>query len=275
MRQQLLRVCSALTAAVLVTATLLAQSQSTAPFEPKVGQAGKDVVWVPTPDNVVTRMLDIANVTAEDFVIDLGSGDGRTVIAAARRGARAHGIEFNPQMVELSRRAAAAQGLATRATFVQGDLFESDFSRATVLTMFLLPEINMRLRPAILNLRPGTRVVSNTFMMEDWRPDESAEVANCPVYCMVHLWIVPAKVEGTWRLPAGDLEVRQQFQNLQGTLTAGGRTNTMVNGRLRGNRVSFTLDGAQYVGLAAGDAIDFTIRSASGTTAVRATRIRR
>src|SRR5213593_1271960 len=167
-----------------VAAGAFAQSQATQTFEPKSGQAGKDVVWVPTPQPLVDKMLDLANVTPQDFLMDLGSGDGRTVITAAKRGATAHGIEFNPDMVELSKKNAAKEGVTDKATFVQADLFESDFSQATVITMFLLPEINLRLRPKILDLKPGTRIVSNTFTMDDWSPDETAVVSrDCVAWC--------------------------------------------------------------------------------------------
>src|SRR5688500_5396689 len=142
------------------------------PYEPQVGQAGKDVVWVPTPQPLVEKMLDLAKVTPQDFVIDLGSGDGRTVITAAKRGARSLGIEYNPDMVELSKYNATQAGVGDKATFVKADLFESDFSKAQVVTMFLLPSINMKLRPKILAMKPGTRIVSNSFDMEDWQPDE-------------------------------------------------------------------------------------------------------
>jgi len=188
-----------------------AQAQATQqPFEPKVGQAGKDVVWVPTSQLLVDKMLDMAKVTSQDYVIDLGSGDGRTVVTAAKRGARALGIEYNPEMVELSRRNATAAGVGDKATFVKADLFESDFSQATVITMFLLPQINLRLRPKILDLKPGTRIVSNTFTMEEWMPDQTETVGgDCSSWCTALFWIVPAKVGGTWRLPQGELTLTQ------------------------------------------------------------------
>src|SRR5687767_2814064 len=148
-----------------------------ATYEPSVGQEGKDVVWVPTPQVVVDKMLDMAKVTPRDFVMDLGSGDGRTVITAAKRGARALGIEYNPDMVELSKRNAEKEGVAGQASFVKADLFETDFSKATVITMFLLPEINLKLRPKILRLKPGTRIVSNTFTMGEWLADETADLS--------------------------------------------------------------------------------------------------
>src|ERR671910_481301 len=146
-------------------------------FKPEVGQEGKDVIWVPTPQELVEKMLDMAKVTPKDYVIDLGSGDGRTVITAAKRGVRAHGIEYNPEMVELSKRAAAKEGVSDKATFAKADLFESDFSPATVITMFLLSSINMKLRPKILSLKPGTRIVSNTFDMGEWKADETGTVS--------------------------------------------------------------------------------------------------
>ena len=166
-----------------------------ATFEPSIGQAGKDVVWVPTPQTLVDKMLDLAEVKPGELLMDLGSGDGRTVITAAKRGATAIGIEYNPDMVELSKRNAAQAGVTTRATFMKADLFETDLSKAQVITMFLLPSINMKLRPKILNLKPGTRIVSNTFTMEDWQADQTATVEDdCTSWCTALLWIVPAKV---------------------------------------------------------------------------------
>ena len=204
----------------LVAVGAQAQAQATQqPFEPKVGQAGKDVVWVPTSQLLVDKMLDMAKVTSQDYVIDLGSGDGRTVITAAKRGARALGIEYNPDMVELSRRNAVAAGVGDKATFMKADIFESDFSQATVITMFLLPQINLRLRPKILDLKPGTRVVSNTFTMDEWMPDQSETIGgDCSSWCTALFWIVPAKVGGTWRLPQGELTLRQEFQMLSGSI---------------------------------------------------------
>src|ERR1044071_5748742 len=168
----------AVTALALCALPSLALAQAK-PFEPTVGQAGKDVVWVPTPQALVEKMLDLAQVTKQDFLMDLGSGDGRTVITAAKRGLRAQGVEYNPDMVSLAQRNAKEAGVTDRATFVQADLFQTDFSKAQVITMFLLPSINMKLRPTILNMRPGTRIVSNTFTMEDWQPDQSETVTDC------------------------------------------------------------------------------------------------
>ena len=260
-------------AAVAVSA--FARTQATKPFEPQSGQDGKDVVWVPTPPALVEKMLDLAAVTWQDYVIDLGSGDGRTVIAAAKRGATAHGIEYNPDMVALSRRDAAAQGISDRATFVEADLFESDFSKATVVTMFLMPAINVRLRPKILDLRPGTRIVSNAFGMGDWQPDETATIPDCTQWCKALFWIVPAKVEGSWRLPQGELTLTQSFQMLSGTLAAGSGATPIVNGKLRGDQISFAAGSAQYTGRVNGDTIQGTVTSGGSTGDWQASRTRR
>jgi hypothetical protein len=244
----------------LVAVSAFGQAQATQqkPYEPKVGQAGKDVVWVPTSQALVDKMLDMAKVTAQDYVIDLGSGDGRTVITAAKRGARAMGIEYNPDMVELSKRNAEEAGV--KVTFVKADLFETDFSQATVITMFLLPEINMRLRPKILDLKPGTRIVSNSFTMEDWEDDETETVsADCTSWCTAHMWIVPAKVEGTWKLPQGDLTLKQQFQMVSGTLG----TAAISNGRLRGEEITFNVGNVKYTGRVNGNSMQGSV--AGGT----------
>ena len=218
-------------------------------YEPQVGQEGKDVVWVPTPQALVDKMLDMAKVTPKDVVIDLGSGDGRTVITAAKRGARAMGIEYNPSMVALAKRNAEQEGVAGRATFMKADLFESDFSEATVITMFLLPEINLKLRPKILGLKPGTRIVSNTFTMGDWKADQTADPDGCDgSWCTALLWIVPAKAAGTWQTPHGELQLKQQFQMLSGTLrTKAGRT-VPIQGKVLGEEVSFKAGGRDYRG---------------------------
>jgi SAM-dependent methyltransferase len=231
--------------------------QSNSAYEPTVGQDGKDVVWVPTPQVVVDKMLDMAAVTPKDFVMDLGSGDGRTVITAAKRGARALGIEYNPDMVALSRRNAEKAGVTGKAEFRQADLFATDFSQASVITMFLLPDINLRLRPKILELEPGTRVVSNTFTMGDWKPDEKADLhGTCGAsYCTALFWIVPARVAGTHTLPQGELVLKQAFQMLDGTFSAGGKT-VPVEGRVRGTEIVFTADGKEYHGSAKGGHVE-------------------
>src|ERR687895_1130194 len=217
-------------AVLMMVGTAVAQP-ATKPYEPQVGQSGKDVVWVPTPQALVDRMLDMAKVTVDDYVIDLGSGDGRTVITAAKRGIRAHGIEYNADMVELSKRNAAKEGVAGKATFAQADLFKSDFSQASVITMFLLPDINIKLRPKILDLRAGTRIVSNSFTMGEWNADETASVGDgCTSWCTAYLWIVPAKVGGTWNLPQGELALKQEFQMLSGTLRTQGKNLPLQDG---------------------------------------------
>ena len=225
------------------------------PFQPTVGQAGKDVVWVPTADTLVAKMLEMAKATPQDYLIDLGSGDGRTVIAAAKRGISALGIEYNPEMVELSKKNAAEAGVAAKATFVTADIFETDFTKATVLTLFLLPDLNVKLRPAILNMRPGTRVVSNSFHMGDWEADETAMVeTECTSWCTAYLWIVPAKVQGTWATPQGDLTLVQQYQMVTGTL---GPT-AISSGRLRGSEFTFTVGGTTFSGQVDGNSIKGT-----------------
>ena len=238
-----------------------ASAQATAEkFEPQVGQPGKDVVWVPTPQALVDTMLDMAKVTPQDYLIDLGSGDGRTVITAAKRGLRAHGIEYNPDMVDLAKRNAAAAGLTDKATFAKADLFESDFSKAQVITMFLLPSINLKLRPTILNMRPGTRVVSNSFTMEDWQADQIETITDCTSWCTAHLWIVPAKVAGTWQMPQGTLTLNQTYQVVSGTL---GST-PISDGKLRGEEITFKAGDATYTGRLEGNTLRGTVAGGSG-----------
>jgi SAM-dependent methyltransferase len=239
-------------ALVVASAALFAQQAGTAKqFEPTVGQAGKDVVWVPTPQPLVEKMLDLAKVTPQDYVMDLGSGDGRTVITAAKRGALAQGVEYNPDMVELSQRNAKKENVDGKATFVKADLFETDFSKAQVVTMFLLPSINMRLRPTILKMKPGTRIVSNTFTMEDWQPDQSETISgDCVSWCTAHLWIVPAQVEGNWTLGGQPLTLSQKFQMLTGKLGA-----TEVTGRLHGDEITLNAGSMKYAGKVEGGAM--------------------
>jgi SAM-dependent methyltransferase len=236
-----------------------AQKEAAPAFEPASGQAGKDVVWVPTPQVLVDKMLDLAKVGKRDYVMDLGSGDGRTVITAAKRGAKALGVEYNPDMVALSQRNAEKEGVAANATFMKADLFETDFSRASVITMFLLPDINVKLRPKILALRPGTRVVSNSFDMGEWKSDQTvtltAEQGCSASWCTAHFWIVPAKVAGRYDLPQGRLELKQTYQMLTGTLQSEGRTHAL-EGRVRGSAVSFTAGGKAYRGRMSGGKLE-------------------
>src|SRR5690606_32870684 len=228
-------------------------------FVPTVGQSGKDVIWVPTPQTLVDRMLDMAGLTPDDTLVDLGSGDGRTVITAAKRGAKARGIEYNPDMVALSRSAALQAGVADRAVFEQADIFESDFSDATVVTLFLLPNLNLKLKPTLLDMAPGTRVVSNSFTMGDWEPDESAEAEGCANYCTAYKWVVPAKVDGTWALPDGRLELTQNYQFADGTLTRGGATVSVTHGRLDGTTLRFKAGDTGYSATVNGKQMQGTI----------------
>ena len=256
-----------LLALILALFDYTAHAQPASEFQPQVGQDGKDVIWVPTPQALVDKMLDMAKVAPKDYVIDLGSGDGRTVITAAKRGAKALGIEYNPEMVELSKRNAAKEGVSDKASFVKADLFETDFSQAQVITMFLLSSINMKLRPKILDLKPGTRIVSNTFDMADWKPDESATLPGCNSWCTAHLWIVPAKIDGTWTSPQGELTFKQTFQTVSGTLKSGNAV-TPINGKLNGDQLSFSAGNVAYSGRVNGSSIDGT----AGGTKWNATR---
>jgi SAM-dependent methyltransferase len=248
-------VCALSIALCLSFTTRLAHAQPAQEYQPQVGQEGKDVVWVPTPQELVDKMLDMAKVTPKDYVIDLGSGDGRTVITAAKRGSKALGIEYNPEMVELSKRSAAREGVSDKASFMKADLFESDFSQAQVITMFLLSSINMKLRPKLLDLKPGTRIVSNTFDMGEWKPDQTTTVPGCSSWCTAHLWIVPAKVEGMWNLSQGELTLKQNFQTISGTLKSG-TVVTPINGRLNGDQISFTAGSTSYTGRVAENSME-------------------
>ncbi len=255
--------------------SVFAHAQPAKDFTPEVGQQGKDVVWVPTSLALVNKMLDMAKATPSDYVIDLGSGDGRTVITAAKRGIKALGIEYNPDMVELSKRAAAKEGVTERATFMKADLFETDFSKATVITMFLLPDINLKLRPKILSFKPGTRIVSNTFTMGDWEPDETGTAASdegSSYYRTALLWIVPAKVEGAWKSAGGDVTFKQEFQKITGAINAGGVSTLVTGGKLRGDQISFSAGGAQYTGTVSGNTIAGTVTSGGASRDWSATR---
>ncbi len=238
----------------------------TATFEPTVGQPGKDVVWVPTPQALVDKMLDMAKLTPQDYHMDLGSGDGRTVITAVKRGARSTGVEYNPDMVELAKRNAAAAGVGDKAQFIRGDIFETDFSQAQVLTLFLLPSLNLRLRPTILNMAPGTRVVSNSFTMEAWQPDETVNIGgDCTSWCTAHLWIVPEKVQGTWQLGSSALTLTQEFQVLSGTLG----TTAISDAKMRGREITFTAGGTKYTGQVSGSSMKGSTAAGTAWTATK------
>lgn len=246
-----------LTIFYLTSTGLFAQeNKSSTGYEPHIGQQGKDVVWVPTPQELVDKMLEIAKVTPDDYIIDLGSGDGRTVITAAKLGATALGVEYNPDMVTLSKENAAKDGVAEKAQFIKADLYETDLSKATVITMFLLPEINLKLRPLLLDLKPGTRIVSNTFTMGEWKADlEVTTEENWNSWNTAFLWIIPAKVGGNWKLNNGELVLNQEFQYFTGTYNSGNKIYDVTEGKLKGDSVSFVINGTLYEGLASENAM--------------------
>jgi SAM-dependent methyltransferase len=262
----------ALVAAVvaLAPAVVAAQAQT---YEPLFAQPGKDVVWVPTPEVMVDLMLDMAKVTADDIVVDLGSGDGRMVIAAARRGARARGVELNSDMVALSRRRAYEAGVQQRATFVEGDMYEAEIGDASVMALFLLTENMRRLQPKFLQLRPGTRIVSNTFAMPEWPADDRRTRPDCTAWCTALLWIVPAQVGGDWRLEDGmRLRLDQHFQKVSGELTGPVGGSTLQGGTVTGAAIAFTIGDASYAGTVDGATMTGTRTAGGQQTAWRATR---
>ena len=239
-------------------------------YEPSVGQSGKDVVWVPTPQALVDRMLDMAKLTPSDIHYDLGSGDGRTVITAAKRGGRAHGIEYNPEMVELARRNAQKEGVADKAIFTRGDIFTAEsikaYTQASVITLFLLPDLNVKLRPTLLDMKPGVRVVSNSFTMGDWKEDEKISAGgDCSSWCTAYLWIVPAKVSGNWKTSRGTLNLKQEYQMISGTLVQGNVNAIISDAKMNGEQITFTAGGAQYSGRVNGNAIEGTYKASDGS----------
>ncbi|NLJ42641.1 MAG: methyltransferase domain-containing protein [Bacteroidales bacterium] len=251
-----------------ISAGLQAQgNKSSTGYEPHIGQQGKDVVWVPTPQELVDKMLEIAKVTPDDYVIDLGSGDGRTVITAAKLGATALGVEYNPDMVTLSRENAAREGVSEKAQFIKADLYETDLSKATVITMFLLPEINLKLRPRLLDLKPGTRIVSNTFTMGEWKADlEVTTEENWNSWNTAFLWIIPAKVAGNWKMDNGDLVLNQEFQYFTGTYKSGNRISDVSEGKIKGDSISFIINGNLYEGQVFDNAMSGTyVNNSKGT----------
>jgi SAM-dependent methyltransferase len=256
--------------AAVLGAPALAQ-QGAQPFEPVVGQAGKDVVWVPTPEAMVEKMLDVAKVTPQDFVMDLGSGDGRNVIAAAKRGARGLGVEYNQDMVDLSRRYAAEAGVAELAQFVQGDMYEADISKATVLALFLLPANLSTLRPKFLELPPGSRIVANTFGIDGWDPESTETIPNCSAWCTVMLYLVPVNAAGSWQLSQGMLTLTQEVQQLTGTL---GST-PITEGKVSYDTVSFMAGDGRYTARVKGDTMEGTVVLAGQESRFRATRTAR
>ncbi len=264
---------SFLLAGSLLTAVPSALAQATQVFEPQFAQPGKDVVWVPTPEVMVDMMLDMAGVTPQDLVVDLGSGDGRMVIAAAQRGARARGVEFNPEMVQLSRRRAHEAGVQDRATFVQGDMYEADISDATVMALFLLTENMRRLQPRFQALTPGTRIVANTFAIPEWPPDDRRTRPDCTAWCTALLWIVPAQVGGEWTLEGGQrLQLDQHFQKVTGALTGPVGSTGVQGGTLKGADVTFAIGDAIYEGRVDGDRMAGTRTSGGEVSRWQATR---
>jgi precorrin-6B methylase 2 len=255
---------------VLPAGAVFAQTPAPAEtYQPRVGQPGKDVVWVPTPEEMVEKALDMAAVTPNDYVIDLGSGDGRNVISAAKRGAQALGVEFNPELVQYSKQNAAKAGVADKASFVQGDMFEADISKATVMALFLLPDNLKKLRSKLLDLKPGTRIVANTFGIENWEPDETKTYEDgCTSWCTIMLWIVPAKVAGVWKLPDGDLTLNQDAKQVSGMLG----TSPVENARIRADQLTFTAGGSQYSARVNGNTMEGTVKSSAGERSWKATR---
>jgi hypothetical protein len=247
---------------LLVTVTAFPQGKS-GEFTPVEGQEGKNVPWIPTPQILVDKMLDMAKITPSDYLIDLGSGDGRTVITAAKRGTRSLGIEYNPDFVELGKKNAAKAGVAQMTQFIKADIFEYDFSKATVITMFLLPEINMKLRPRLLNLKPGTRIVTNTFTLQDWKADQMVETGKPEDrWNKAYLWIVPAKADGTWTIAGdGTLIIQQKFQYFKGSLNKGNTKINISDGKMNGSEISFTAGKETYKGTVTGSRMEGTISS--------------
>jgi SAM-dependent methyltransferase len=252
-------ICLTLVAGLAAAPAFGQEQKPSEPFVPRSGQPGKDVVWVPSPPEMVSKMLEVAKVTPNDFVMDLGSGDGRNIIAAAKLGARGVGVEYNPDMVTLSNRLAKEAGVADKAQFIQGDMYEADISKASVLALFLLPVNLTKLHPKFLDLPPGTRIVLNTFGIEGWEPDYRTSLpqgSECDSWCDILLHIVPAKAAGTWTMANGSLVLTQQNQMVQGTVTIGGETTTISAGRLNGEELSFTAGTNTFTGAVKGNRIE-------------------
>jgi SAM-dependent methyltransferase len=252
-----------------------------APYEPTIAQAGKDVIWVPTPNDLVVKMLETAKVTANDLVYDLGAGDGKIAIQAARQfGARTVGVEFNPDMANLARQNAQRAGVSDKVTIVTGDIFQEDFSNATVVTLYLLTTLNLKLKPTLLNMKPGTRVVTNSFMMGGWEPDQ---IINAETGGRGYYWVVPAKVQGEWSItglpgiPTAKLSLEQKFQKTEGTLTFGNQRSQRVVGKLNGAQLTLTFKDANdkeqtFIGEVAGKKINASLQD-SPTTVITAVKM--
>ena len=242
----------AIAAALLLAASASAQAKTRAEcerdYKPQVGQSGKDVIWVPTPDELVNRMLTMAKVTPKDYVVDLGAGDGKIAIAAGKKfGATATGIEYNQDMAKLAQCYVQAEGVADKVKIIQGDIFKEDFSKATVVTMYLLPELNLCVRHRILAMAPGTRVTSHAFTMGEWEADESFDIE----YRNAYLWIVPARVGGVWSFRNGSVDfsvsLNQSFQKIGGEVTVGGAKQPLIGASLQGDSIRFAFTDAKGV----------------------------
>ena len=261
---------AALLSSPLSSGTVSAQSAK--PYEPQIGQQGKDVIWVPTPDEIVERMLRMAQTTSNDYVVDLGAGDGKIAIMAAKKfGAKSLGIEYNPEFARFAQSNVEKAGVADRARVQQGDIFATDFRSATVVTMYLLPALNLKLRPTLLAMKPGTRVVSHSFTMDDWEADEISNLDGRRAY----FWIVPANVQGTWKitLPNGEspeVTFDQRYQKIEGHVQLGTLQGGLREARLSGQNITFAyVDGAgvrrAFIGRVNGIAMDGTLRADNGS----------
>ena len=247
---------------------------------PTRGQSGKDVIWIPTPEPLIDKMLTAAKVTAQDRVFDLGAGDGIIAITAARKfGAQSVGVEFNPKMADYARCKVQEAGMTEKVRIITGDIFVENFSSANVVTLYLLPDLNLRLRPTLLKMKPGTRIVSHAFSMGDWEPDETMSHE----YARGYFWVVPAQVEGDWMfsgMEGGPMRVslRQTYQNIGGMFTRASNTQPLVGARLRGEDISFQFSTPDknvhtFTGRVAGDRITGTVNSATLHTPVEAKRL--
>lgn len=236
--------------ALTLAAALTASGAVVAQEEPRL-----DVIYVPTPQQVVDRMLALAKVGPGDYMIDFGCGDGRMVVTAAKLGARGYGVDINPQRIKEANENAARAGVTDKVEFKIANLFEQDLSKADVMAMYLLTDINLRLRPKILDtMKPGTRIVSHAFDMGDWKPEVHENVDGRNVY----FWIVPAKVAGTWQVDGGQkmtLNVDQKYQFITGKAEIGGKSVDITDGKLTGANISFKVDGKTYTGKVSGNTI--------------------
>jgi hypothetical protein len=237
----LTRSLPAVLAAALLAGCAAAQAQ-TASAPPRL-----DVPYVPTDQETVNAMLDMAKVGPDDFVIDLGSGDGRIVVSAARRGARGFGVDLNPQRIKEANANAERANVTDKVKFYNQNLFDTKIGDATVLTMYLLPSVNLQLRPRLFTeLKPGTRVVSHDFDMGDWQPDNQTDLGRDQVF----FWVIPVQVGGNWTIKSGSdsykVSLQQKYQRISGTASGGEGGN--LDGKLLGNEVTFTLGGKKYTG---------------------------